>query len=116
MTTVSTGAEARDEGVEAVLAAATAVHRAGGLESMREALDAFIDAEEPFTADDVRHLADNPQLHHPNVLSALFSQAARQGRIRPIGDPIRTARRTRHGGLVRRWQAVPKPYPSGGAA
>ena len=113
---MSTGAEARNEGVDDVLSAATAVHRAGGLESLREAIDAFIGAGEPFTADDVRHLADNPDLHHPNVLSALFSQAARQGRIRPVGDPVRTSRRARHGGLVRRWQAVPKPYPSGSAA
>lgn len=103
-------------GAEDVLSAATAVHRAGGLESLREAFDAFVDAGEPFTADDVRDLADDPELHHPNVLSALFSQGARQGRIRPVGDPIRTPRRCRHGGLVRLWQAVPKPYPSGGTA
>lgn len=116
MTTVTAGDAEKVRGTAGVLAAATAVHRAQATEALREAFGAYLDAGEPFTADDVRHLAGNPEAHHPNVLPALFAQAAQRGRIRQVGHPIRATRRSRHGGLVRRWQAVRAAIPKAGEA
>lgn len=120
MTAMTAGEANRDKGVDAVLAAANAVHRAQAAEALREALDACIDHSietgEGFTAEDVRERAGNPETHHPNVLSALFSTAVRTGRIRQRGPAIRATRRERNSGLFRRWQAVRPALPQNGDA
>lgn len=114
MTTTATGNARKVSGTEAVLSAATALHRAQAAEALREALGTLIDSREPFTADDVRRLAGDPDAHHPNVLPALFAGAARAGHIRQVGPAFRATRRSRNGGLCRRWQAVYPPELPGG--
>ncbi len=116
MTASDSGLSRKARGTADVLAAAEAVHRVQASEALREAFGEYIDAGEPFTADDVRRLAGNPEAHHPNFLPALFAQAAQRGLIRQVGHPFRTSRRSRHGGLVRRWQAVRPSLPKSGDA
>lgn len=113
MSTRETGLSRKARGVEDVLAAADAVHRAQAAEALREAFGALLDRGEPFTADDVRRLAGDPEAHHPNYISALFAQAAQRGRIRQVGAPFRSARKSRNAGLTRRWTAVRPPFPNG---
>ena len=84
-TPAPTGAELRAEGVDAVLAADTAVHR-GYAPLVREAVESLSD---DFDAEDVRLWIDvvHPEVrpHSPNTLPATLGGLAHAGRIRAVG-------------------------------
>lgn len=98
---MTAGMELRDQGVAAVLAADAAPHR-GAAPFIREALDAFIESGQPFSADDIREvLADNiivrrELANRPNLMPAMFATTAKAGRIEAVGlcRPSRSSRRS----------------------
>ena len=97
---MTTGMDLRDQGVAAVIAADTAAHRCAS-PYLREAVDAFIEAGLPFSADDIREaLAENVVVrrelaNRPNLMPALIANAAKAGRIEAVGmcRPSRSSRR-----------------------
>lgn len=115
MTTGKSGLSRKARGTADVLTAGESLLRSQAAEALREAFGVCLDRGEPFTADDVRELAGDPEAHHPNYISALFAHAVQAGRIRQVGPAFRTARKSRHAGLSRRWIAV-RPAFGGDAA
>lgn len=92
----------RQEGMEAVSAAAVAVHRPYR-EHFEAALSELIREGKPFTADDVRRrVRPDVAPHHPNVIGALMAGAATKGLIREIAWR-RSTTRSRHAGRVAVW-------------
>lgn len=97
---MTTGAELRDQGIEAVIAADVAVHRSAGT-FIRHAIEDLAHSGHEFTADDVRGvLADNPKVvtalrEHPNLMPSFFAHASRSGLIEAVGlyRPSRSSRR-----------------------
>ena len=110
---MSTGAQLRDAGQDAVIAADTAAHR-GYAALVAEGVDHL--AGLPFTAEDVRsHIEDrhpDARPHHPNVIGATLGGMANAGRIRAVGYRQST-RPTSRCRVLRVWQVTPQA-PSGG--
>jgi hypothetical protein len=76
-------------------------HEGDWKERAGQAINQLVAKGDPFTAEDVRALAGDPD--HPNSMGAALSKAARAGRISAIGwgEPSRTER---HGNKMRIWQ------------
>ena len=111
MTTIPIpGIDLRDAGVAAVIAADTAAHRSA-TPFIQEALDAFIEAGQPFSADDIREaLAENAHVrrelaNRPNLMPALIANAAKAGRIEAVGY-CRPSRSSRRSGRNLVWRAA----------
>ncbi len=73
-----------------------------------QALDLYIAAGEPFTADDIVGLIGPPDSEHKpngrnNAVGSLFKNAAKSGRIHTVGY-TRSTTPTRKGGLIAVWQ------------
>jgi hypothetical protein len=102
-----TGAELRDRGVEAALAADLAGHRMFR-QDVEAVLDRLAAAGRPFTADDVRAelSADVQQRMSAALMPAVIRTAARREEIRCVGYTV-SARARRHGGVLRVWTGVP---------
>jgi hypothetical protein len=98
------GAELRDRGVEAALAADLAGHRLYR-EDVEAVLDRLAAAGRPFTADDVRaQLPDDVRERmSPALLPAVIRTASSRDEIRALG--YSTSRRaSRHHGVHRVWR------------
>jgi hypothetical protein len=97
-----TGAQLRDEGMAAVIAADHTPHR-DVRKHLETVLDQLIRERRPFTADDVhaRLTSDVPR-YSPNLLSAIFNAYGRAGRMTHIGWAS-SDRPTRHRGALRVW-------------
>jgi hypothetical protein len=76
-----TGEALRDEGVDQALNAADTRARLAGEDAIRR----LAELGGPFTAEDVRELVGAPLGARPNLLPALFRQAARRGEIVAVG-------------------------------
>jgi hypothetical protein len=100
-----TGQQLLDLGLSNVLAADLAVHR-GHQFLVEQALDVLIRRNQPFTADDVRHLL-GPAFRPAtlNLVGAVFAGYHRAGRIHPVGW-CGSARPVRHHGAQRIWVAA----------
>lgn len=97
----------RDEGEAVALAAATTAH--SWLPTVTQHLDTAITSGQAFTADTLRMGLPQPARvwcrDHGDAYAALFSQAARAGRIAPTGWT--TSRRpTRRGNPIRIWKGT----------
>lgn len=68
-----------------------------------DALDAVIDTQHLFSADDLRPLVPAPG--HPNWWGALFTAASAEGRITKAG-PMISRSKSRRGGLIWQWKQV----------
>lgn len=92
------GAELRDRGISAVLAADTAAHR-GFRPDVERVIDALIASGTEFSADTVwdRLPADVQERISPNVVSAVFRIRSNQGAIRSVGVAKSTRPRRRCG-------------------
>lgn len=107
---MTTGMELRDQGVAAVIAADTAAHRSAA-PYLREALDAFIESGQAFSADDIREaLAENVVVrrelaNRPNLMPAVIANAAKAGRIEAVGF-CRPSRSSRRSGRNLVWRAA----------
>ncbi|HLS33037.1 MAG TPA: hypothetical protein VK039_05575 [Brevibacterium sp.] len=107
---MTTGMELRDQGVAAVISADTAAHRSAA-PYLREALDAFIESGQAFSADDIREaLAENVVVrrelaNRPNLMPALIANAAKAGRIEAVGL-CRPSRASRRSGRNLVWKAA----------
>ena len=108
-TTEPTGAQLRDAGIDAVLAADVAVHR-GFRKVIDAALDELIASGAEFSADDLQLRLDDTTRASaaPNLVSAAIALASRQGRIRHVGWGTST-RPARHCGVQRRWVGAASP-------
>jgi len=104
---MSTGADLRNEGQDAVIAADVAVHRMHA-DYIREALDGYARwGRTPWTCDDVRRTAKELAEHEgvtfdpaPNLLPALIGVAVGKGEI--VRQPVdaRSGRRSRRASRV----------------
>lgn len=105
------GALLRDQGVLDVLAADTAPHRGAGV-FIREAVEAFAEMGDEFTAEDVREaLRDNPRVtaemdRRPNLLPSVMRAAALQGLVRQV-DWTTATRPEAHARALRVWKGQP---------
>ena len=103
-----TGAQLRDQGQAAVLAADVSVTR-GYADLVVEAVEKH--AGYDFTAEDVRRFIDrvypDARPHSPNVLPAVLGSLASAGRIRAVGH-TRCTRSSRRHGWMRVWQVTPR--------
>ncbi|MEV0085234.1 hypothetical protein [Saccharopolyspora sp. NPDC050642] len=95
----------RHEGQAAALAAATAGHR-DYRHRLETALAEFVAARAPFTADDLRAAAGDPDGDRPNLLPSVIGVAAAQRVIVPAGE-YRSCRRERRASRNRVWIACP---------
>lgn len=104
-----TGRDLKNAGIDAVLDADAAVHR-GHREAVDAALDVLIAAGGEFSADDLQARLDDETREHaaPNLVSAVISIAARQGRIVQTGWGTST-RPARHRGVIRTWIGATSP-------
>lgn len=104
-----TGAQLRDAGVDAVLAADEAVHR-GHREAIEAALDGLAASGAEFTADDLQLALDEDtrRLAPPNLISAVIAVASRHSRIVHVGYGTST-RPARHRGVLRKWIGATSP-------
>jgi hypothetical protein len=59
---------------------------------------------EPFSANEVRHLAQ-VEPHHPNAWGARFSKAAKEGLIQRVGF-TKASTPSRHASMVSTWEGV----------
>ena len=102
--TEPTGAQLRDAGVEAALAASEAVHREHVRAAVEAALEGLISSGREFDADDLWDaLDDDTRRRTPGTLvSALFAGARAAERIRIVGYGC-SNRPSRHRGVFRRW-------------
>ncbi|MEV5543084.1 hypothetical protein AB0L13_40315 [Saccharopolyspora shandongensis] len=96
----------RHEGQAAALAAATAGHR-DYRHRLETALAEFVAARAPFTADDLRAAAGNPDSDRPNLLPSVIGVAAAQRVIVPAGE-YRSCRRERRASRNRVWIGCPQ--------
>lgn len=107
---MTTGIDLKHQGIAAVIAADTAAHRSAA-PYLREALDAFIESGQAFSADDIREaLADNIAVrrelaNRPNLMPALIANAAKAGRIEAVGY-CRPSRSSRRSGRNLVWRAA----------
>lgn len=100
---MTTGEQLQLAGVEANLAAASAINRADFLHHAEKALAELIAEGKEFTAEDIRRrIPDGIEAHSPNVLPSLMSRASRAGLIEYRG-PCHATRRSRHAGRIGRW-------------
>lgn len=100
-----TGEQLAIDGVEANLAAATAIHRTYR-DHAEAVLARFARAETTFTADDVRDLIPaGVEPHSHNVLPSLINVWARRGAIQAVGW-VRSTRPTRHASVNRVWRGT----------
>ncbi|MGW1678529.1 hypothetical protein, partial [Saccharopolyspora sp. NPDC002376] len=97
---------------ECALAAATAPHRGDYRHRLETALAELVAARAPFTADDIRAAAGEPDGERPNLLPSVIGVAAAQRVIVPAGE-YRSCRRERRASRNRVWIACPQ---DGGAA
>lgn len=110
MIAMTAGIDLKNQGVAATIAADTAANRLAS-PIIRDSIEAFAAQGQEFTADDVREaLAGNSDvvraLHdRPNLLPAVFSGAAKSGRIEAVGY-TRATRSSRHASVLRIWQGV----------
>ncbi|SDX52506.1 hypothetical protein SAMN05216215_10124 [Saccharopolyspora shandongensis] len=94
----------RHEGQAAALAAATAGHR-DYRHRLETALAELVAARTPFTADDIRQAAGEPDEDRPNLLPSVIGCAARDGLIVRCGD-YASQRRARRGSRNGTWIAA----------
>lgn len=104
---MTNGEQLKLTGVGAVLAAATAPHRASYKDAALAAIEELCASGRTWTLDDVHALIPaEVQPHSPNVLPALIASLSRNGRIVPDGWAS-SARPSRRAGYSRRWRAAP---------
>ena len=60
---------------------------------------------EPFSVNEVRHLAQGVEPHHPNAWGARFSKAAKEGLIQRVGF-TKASTPSRHASMVSTWEGV----------
>jgi hypothetical protein len=104
-----TGAQLKADGIAAVLAADTAVHR-DYADLVRESVEWWGEAGQRFSAEDVRVYIGlrypDAQPHSPNVLPAVLGSLAAAGRIEAVGH-TRCTRSSRRHGWMRVWRLTP---------
>lgn len=105
MTAPPTGEQLRTDGINANLAAATAINREYR-EHAERALAELIRSKREFSADDIRtRIPKDVIAHHVNVLPSVIGAARSRGDIVPVGR-CRTTRRTRHSSRNTVWIAA----------
>lgn len=100
------GEQLKFDGVEAVLAAATAPHRVDYRDAAMAAVEQLCATGRTWTLDDVHKLIpEDVKPHSPNTLPAIISALSRRGAIVPDGWAS-SSRPARRAGYSRRWRAA----------
>lgn len=101
--TSKTGEELAIEGAQLAVERAQAIEPEW-VEHVRACIHILAMSPDPFTSEDVLHMAGRPMISDPRAMGAIMRQAKTEGRIEPTGLYVRAQRPSRHSGVVRQWR------------